>query len=323
MLDSRLIFAAAGQGQPGEVLIIRPDGSVGWGAPASIPVGDLCWTTLGVAPAGTVPANVKQKFLRGTYPQLDEAVLAAGNYLTDEAAWDAEASAQDGSCGRYCVTAEHIILPCYRHYLAAARPGVAGKEAGDWAGDAIRNITGRARGVGDSTAEGAFYNTEEYALTINTSGANFNYLGFDASRVVPTAEENRPKTSYALPCIKVADVAVNAAQVDMLALADQVAAINGSKADRTELAQIGVGQSWQDVTTERDAGVVYTNTTNKPILISISTIDDAGGASIIVDDVVVQTNNNELYISSALTAIVPSGSTYKLTRIKGTWTELR
>lgn len=58
-----------------------------------------------------------------------------------------------------------------------------------------------------------------------------NGLGFDASRVVPTADENRPKTLYALPCIKVADVAVNAAQVDLMAIADQVAAINGTVGD--------------------------------------------------------------------------------------------
>ncbi|GAB6177969.1 hypothetical protein JCM16814_28600 [Desulfobaculum senezii] len=242
-----------GGGEPGQVLVKQEDGSVAWDNVAGVPVGQLCWSSLGVPLPGTVPANVKQKFQRGLYPQLDEAVLAAGNYLTDESAWDAEAAAQDGSCGRYCVTVEHIILPCYRHYIAAARPGEAGKEAGDWAGDAIRNITGdfghrSDLGAGDYLGgdHGVFYNEEISGKPAHASAsANAYRVFFDASRVVPTADENRPKTSYALPCIKVADVAVNAAQVDLLALADQVASINGNKVDRGEWTQ-SLGESgWQ------------------------------------------------------------------------------
>jgi hypothetical protein len=296
---------------------------------AGVPVGELCWSSLGVPLPGTVPANVKQKFQRGLYPQLDEAVLAAGNYLTDEASWDAEAAAQDGSCGRYCVTDTHIILPCELAYVAPARPGEVGKEVGDWAGDAARRVTGKIGGIDSAIgylATGCFM--EEYPIKgPESSVSNSGFVAsFDSSRVVPTADENRPKTLYHLPCIKVADAAVNAAQVDMMALADQVAEINGSKADRTELAQLGVGQTWQDVTAERSFEVTYTNTIGKPIMVSVYLAGDAE-QKLLVDGVVVAGVGIGTNSDPTLTAIVPSSSTYVVSLSNGSllrnWSELR
>ncbi|GFM34195.1 phage tail protein [Desulfovibrio subterraneus] len=236
-------------GEPGQVLIKQEDGSIVWGNMSGVAVGDLCWSSTGKPSPGCVAANVKQKFVRGLYPQLVARVLADGGYLTDEAAWDAEAAAQEGSCGCYALTDTHIILPCYKHYFAAAQDGVAGKEVGDWAGDAIRNITGAVGGGGVEPIApiNAADVAQSGALTLEDpsevgggapSGTGMNTIRFDASRVVPTADENRPKTVYLLPCIKVADVAVNAAQVDLLALAAQVAQINGDKVDRSEWVEL-------------------------------------------------------------------------------------
>ncbi|MFK4765478.1 phage tail protein [Desulfobaculum sp. SPO524] len=233
-------------GEPGQVLVMQEDGSVAWGSVAGVPVSQLCWSTTGVPLPGTVPANVKQKFLRGTYPQLDEAVLAAGNYLTDEAAWDAEAAAQDGSCGRYCVTAEHIILPCYRHYIAAARSGVAGKEAGDWLADETekhQHTIPWGAVPAESTTWTPWGVNPDYTDRYGANTADTDNTWVMSEPV--GGEETRPKTLYALPCIKVADVAINAAQVDLLALADQVAAINGSKVDRSEWTQNLGTSGWQ------------------------------------------------------------------------------
>lgn len=76
--------------------------------------------------------------------------------------------------------------------------GVGGNSAalGVRQGDAIRNITGGAGYIqfhqNTGSAAGAFY------LSGNGGRARINgseyepYLNFDASRVVPTAEENRP-----------------------------------------------------------------------------------------------------------------------------------
>jgi hypothetical protein len=226
-----------------------------------MPVGTLLFSTTGTPLPGTVPVNVKQKFALEVYPQLTAWVRSCGGYLATEAEWDAEAAAQEGSCGKYCLTDTHIILPCYRHYFSAAQNGAAGKAAGDWAGDAIRNITGELKSSTSPNAllpslrdtagaSGAFLVHQE-DLTGRVENIVQNvYVGadrviFDASRVVPTAEENRPKTSYLLPCIKAFDVAVNTAQVDMQALAAQVSAINGNKVDRSEWTQ-SLGESgWQ------------------------------------------------------------------------------
>lgn len=67
----------------------------------------------------------------------------------------------------------------------------------DMQGDAIRNITGKLNGFEirryGNTLEGAFYDTGLNGLGIGDSDYDNVIGGFDASRVVPTANENRPK----------------------------------------------------------------------------------------------------------------------------------
>ena len=74
-------------------------------------------------------------------------------------------------------------------------------ELGTLQGDAIRNITGFhgsealiSRGdTGNHPIGGAFHTTEGYLRHIAaSSGFGSQLVNFDASRVVPTAEENRP-----------------------------------------------------------------------------------------------------------------------------------
>ncbi len=232
-------------GETGQVLIKQEDGSIAWGTVAGVPVGELCFSTNGEALPGTIPANVKQKILCSLVPQLFE-WMKGGTYLTDEAAWDAEATAQDGTCGKYCWDGgEYFILPCYTKYFAAAH---GDKAAGDWAGDAIRNITGKISGTLEAfTAINEEDVVQSGALSLSDpsssngglgSGRGMKSINLDTSNVVPTAEENRPKTAYVLPCIKAFDIAINAAQIDMQALAQQVAAINGNKVDRSEWVEL-------------------------------------------------------------------------------------
>ena len=61
-------------------------------------------------------------------------------------------------------------------------------------GDAIRNITGSFGQHGSASAGGVFYRTGGCAEDIRSSYGDWsgNGVGFDLSRVVPTAEENRP-----------------------------------------------------------------------------------------------------------------------------------
>ena len=85
--------------------------------------------------------------------------------------------------------------------------------AGIAQGDAIRNITGRHPGVGQRRGVqfgvyGAFrrYNTNnepsEGERVGNDGARRDDIFEFDASRVVPTADENRPINISAIPIIK-------------------------------------------------------------------------------------------------------------------------
>ena len=90
--------------------------------------------------------------------------------------------------------------------------GGAGREAGRWQGDAIRNVTGSA-GIGGQTGlayplamdgnTGALCPQGEkgtHSLSTMTSVNTYGGLVFDASHAVPTAAENRP-VNIAVPVI--------------------------------------------------------------------------------------------------------------------------
>ena len=96
---------------------------------------------------------------------------------------------------------------------------------------------------------------------------------------------------------------------------------------------LGWSQSWQDVTASRAKSTDYTNNTGKPILVQVylaTTVGPSSNANLYVDGVLVSacvgdTTNGAA--SATLSAIVPSGSTYKVTGSKtltgGFWVELR
>ena len=79
--------------------------------------------------------------------------------------------------------------------------GNSGNKVGSYQGDAIRNITGNFRGVKGNIADGAF---REGAEKGSASGSSERFLPvtFDASRVVPTASDNRPQNVYVNYIIK-------------------------------------------------------------------------------------------------------------------------
>jgi len=78
---------------------------------------------------------------------------------------------------------------------------------GSFEDDAIRNIYGKHSGyahiAGNSSGFVQAINTNPNELTITNENYDVNYFDFlfDASRVVPTAPENRPKSLTELVCI--------------------------------------------------------------------------------------------------------------------------
>ena len=87
------------------------------------------------------------------------------------------------------------------------------RKFGSLQGDAIRNITGAGvfhgsnagtnlaalTGVFDGNILNAYKNGGDYT---NTGATSFGSFVFDASRIVPTAQENRPRNIALLPCIR-------------------------------------------------------------------------------------------------------------------------
>ena len=100
----------------------------------------------------------------------------------------------------------------------------------------------------------------------------------------------------------------------------------------TEVQQVGVNQTWQDVKASRTSGVQETNNTGKPIKITVDALN-TGSSNV---DIALQIDGVEItkiyYNTSAvgvranISEIIPSGSTYTVTVAIGAvdkWFELR
>ncbi|WP_313196211.1 phage tail fiber protein [Shinella zoogloeoides] len=171
------------------------------------------------------------------------------------------------------------------------RAAGGGLAVGTVQGDAIRNITGSLYFGGsisplrasDGVVTGAFKRgtARTNATTGGTTSAND--IEFDASLVVPTADENRPKSIAYLPYIKAFGAITIEGMADLSALFNALAtkAEAEAGADNTKLmtalrvkeaitAQVvpatGVGQTWQ--VASRIVGTIYQNTTGRAIAVS-------------------------------------------------------
>jgi hypothetical protein len=98
-----------------------------------------------------------------------------------------------------------------------------------------------------------------------------------------------------------------------------------------QIAAVGVGQTWQNVSGSRTSGVSYTNSTGKPILVAtgISSTNGNNFVSAVVDGLVVGTFTGATPTSTAgggsVAFIVPNGSSYAVTHVgtRSHWAELR
>ena len=79
--------------------------------------------------------------------------------------------------------------------------------------------------------------------------------------------------------------------------------------------ELGVGQTWQYLLTERKMEVIYTNTTGRPIMINV-TVDSSSPAvnrtMLYVDGIRVSRFENVNGLATQLCAIVPDKKTYQV-----------
>jgi len=108
---------------------------------------------------------------------------------------------------------------------------------------------------------------------------------------------------------------------------------DGSMSWTTQTQGIGVGQTWQNVTSSRAMNTTYTNTTGRPIMISIYCAGQPNHCEweLLVDGVQLG-HQGVISVASAamratMSAIVPTGSTYRANNINNaglqSWAELR
>lgn len=83
-------------------------------------------------------------------------------------------------------------------------------------------------------------------------------------------------------------------------------------------------QSWQDMSASRSAGVTYTNSTGRPIMVSIRAQTGTSDCSITVNGVTAALALQTVATRNFLTVIVPNNGTYIMQPAYSTlWSELR
>ena len=95
---------------------------------------------------------------------------------------------------------------------------------------------------------------------------------------------------------------------------------------------LGIGQTWQNMTTQRKKDIVYTNTTNRAIMINVAGVinNSSEDIQLLIDNVLTQKINIGSR-SGYVCAVVPAGATYKVTTSSNSqinpssfvWMELR
>lgn len=143
--------------------------------------------------------------------------------------------------------------------------------------------------------------------------------------------ETRPLNVTGCWVIKLFGAVVNVGAADVSQLAGDYASLAGRVGTLESKPNIGWGQSWVDVTANRLAGVIFTNSTGRPITVSVVSGSASSNYSIALEVAGVEVSAFNVYRDSShrrstVTAVVPPGATYRVTMVSttiGTWLELR
>ena len=239
----------------------------------------------------------------------------------------------------YGGSGEHFNLPKFNDGKFIRGTGGNAASLGIAQDDAIRNITGA---MGTILSQGGhdgklIFQTAAGSMvdegTRRVHFCNIYTLNFDASRAVPVASENRPYNMSVIILIKVKNV-FEVTNVDKSPYATEIKAgivklknsITGNLSDTTvsekaakeymdKNASIGIGQTWQNVKNERQNGVVYTNTTGRPIFISVSQQQSSSSQTceLEVNGEKVVRNITYSNADGCIIAVpIPTGATYKV-----------
>ena len=194
--------------------------------------------------------------------------------------------------------------------------------------------------------------------TYSNTGADIAYksvAGREDKPIFATskpANENRPYNMAVVVIIKAKNVNTpTAGQIDKTILATEaklgIVKLKNSITAKQEDAAVtekavaeaieankglGVDQAWQNMTTQRKKDIVYTNTTNRAIMINVAGVinNSSEDMQLLIDNVLTQKINIGSR-SGYVCAVVPAGATYKITTSSNSqinpssfvWMELR
>ena len=239
----------------------------------------------------------------------------------------------------YGGSGEHFNLPKFNDGKFIRGTGGNAASLGIAQDDAIRNITGAMGTIlsqGGHDGKLIFQTAAGSMVDEGTRRAHFcnTYtLNFDASRAVPVASENRPYNMSVIVLIKVKNV-FEVTNVDKSPYATEIKAgivklknsITGSLSDTAvsekaakeyadKNASIGIGQTLQNLKSERRNGEIYTNTTGRPIFIFVSQQQSSSSQTCELEINGEKVIRNITYSNAdgcIIVAPIPAGATYKI-----------
>lgn len=195
------------------------------------PLGTVAWWNGSRAsiPAGRVAMDGQQIFLVD-YPDIVQYVLAGKQHSVTEAQWQADPMKRN--CWSLGDGSTWVRVPDLNAAVAGTgKPfylrGGSDSLNGTSVGDATRNIVWEATqvmgGDGGVGATGALSSVRTFSGTAAAGSArSYSTLTFDASTVVPTAEENRVKTAYGVWTVKIFGAITNTGSLDAGTLSSQI-----------------------------------------------------------------------------------------------------
>lgn len=154
---------------------------------------------------------------------------------------------------------------------------------------------------------------QDNKLEANKVGAANGVASLDANTKVPVSQLPNASTT-----------AIGAVQLNnTLTSVSTTQAVTAAQAKALNDKMLGVGQIWQNVLSVRSINTDYINNTGRPIQVSIWQGTDTN-PSLIVDGVTVASiDGTPGSVGVQATAIIPSGSTYRVTALVDGWAELR
>ena len=240
----------------------------------------------------------------------------------------------------------------------AAALGTAQQDAINTKNLQIRSITTDNAGTRYIYGTNTTSDFRGVAFTYSNTGSDLEYksvAGKDNADIISStkkADETRPYNMAVVVIIKAKNVNTPiAGQIDKTILAtetkagitklknsitakqEDVAVTEKAVSDAIETNKgLGIGQAWQNMTAQRKKDIVYTNTTGRPIMINVAGAinNSSEDIQLLIDNVLTQKINIGSR-SGYVCAVVPAGSTYKITTSSNSqinpstfvWMELR